>query len=143
MATIAVPAGGTLLKIGDGGGSEVFTTIAEVKSISGFGISVNTEDVTSHDSAGWREFIGTLKEAGEISIELNFNAAATQGFAGGLYNDANNKTKRNFQLVMATLTSSKTAAFAAIVSDFKLDFPADGVVTASITLRPTGAVTVS
>jgi len=52
MPTAARRAHGTLLKIGDGGGTESFTTIAEVLDISGGGYEVMTEDATSHDSSG-------------------------------------------------------------------------------------------
>jgi len=54
MATSAVAAFGTLLKIGDGGGPESFTTIAEVRTLGGPELSRDTVDVTSHDStANW------------------------------------------------------------------------------------------
>lgn len=140
MATVAVSSHGTLLKAGDGGGSEVFTTVGEVMDISGPSIAVATEEVTSHDSAGWREFVPTLKEIGEITFTINFNAGATQGFAAGLYLDMINKTKRNFQLVIPT-TSAKTGSFAAYVTAFPLDLPVEGVIRADITLQGTGAIT--
>lgn len=140
MATAAVRAHGTLLKIGDGGGPEVFTTIGEVRDISGPSIAVATEEVTSHDSAGWREYIATVREIGELTFDINFTGAATQGFAAGLYNDMINRTTRNFQLVIP-LSSSKTGSFAAIITGFTPDLAVDGVVRASITLQGTGAIT--
>ena len=140
MPSLAVSSYGTLLKIGDGGGSEVFTTIGEVRDISGPSLNVGTEEVTAHDGSGWREFVPTLKEIGEITFEINFNAAATQGFSTGLYNDAANKTKRNFQIVLPT-TSAKTGSFAAYVTAFELTEPVEGVLRASITLQGTGALT--
>lgn len=139
--TQAVSAYGTLLKIGDGGGSEVFTTIAEVTNITGPGSELETIDVTSHDSTGAkREFIAGLIDMGEITLSLNFNALTTQGFAGGLYNDHMSRTKRNFQLVLPT-TSNKTGSFAAYVTNFEPDAPVDGALTADVTLKVTGAVT--
>lgn len=140
MATAAVSSHGTLLKIGNGGGSETFTTIAEVLDISGPSFAVATEEVTSHDSSGWREYVPTLREAGEVTFELLFNNGATQGFAGGLYNDMINKTKRNFQLVIPT-TSSKTGSFAAHVTGWEFSLAVEGVIRASLTLQITGAVT--
>lgn len=139
--TQAVSAFGTLLKIGDGGGSEVFTTIAEITNITGPGSELETIDVTSHDSTGAkREFIPGLIDMGEFTLSLNFNALATQGFAGGLYLDHMSRTKRNFQIVLPT-TSSKTGSFAAYVTAFELDAPPDGALTADATLKVTGAVT--
>ena len=140
MATVAVSSYGTLLKIGDGGGSEVFTTIGEVRDISGPGFALGTEEVSAHDGSGWREFIPTLKEGGEVTFKINFNKATTQGFTGGLYIDFVNKTKRNFQLVLPT-TVAATAAFAAHVVGYPFDLPVEGAITADITLNITGAVT--
>jgi len=140
MATVAVSSHGTLLKAGDGAGSESFTTVGEVMDISGPSIALAVEEVTSHDSAGWREFVPTLKEIGEVTFTINFNAGATQGFAAGLYLDMINKTKRNFQIVIPT-TSAKTGSFAAFVTAFPLDLPVEGVIRADITLQGTGAIT--
>lgn len=132
---------GTLLKIGDGGGSEVFTTIGEVRDISGPAMALGTEEVTSHDSAsGFREYIPTLLEGGEVSFTINFTAASTQGFSGGLYTSMTNKTLRNFQLVIPT-ASAKTCSFAAYVTAFPLNLPVEGAITADITLQISGAVT--
>lgn len=137
---MAVAATGTLLKIGDAGGPESFTTIAEVKDISGPAITVNTVETTSHDASGWTTFIPTLKTAGEITFDINFTAAATQGFSTGLYNDAMNRTRRNFQIVLPT-SPTKTGSFAAYVTGFELSEPVDDVLSASITLTVDGAVT--
>jgi predicted secreted protein len=51
-----------------------FTTIGNVTSLSGPEIERETYDVTAHDSAnGWREFIGGLKDAGEVTINVNYD----------------------------------------------------------------------
>lgn len=139
MATIARKAFGTLLKIGDGGGSEVFTTIAEVKDISGAGLNSDTVEVTAHDTGPYKQYITTLIDQGEITFELNFNKGATQGFTGGLYNDQVNGTLRNFQLVLPTSVAA-TGTLAAYVTSFVLGSPVAGVLSASITLRPNGGI---
>ena len=70
---MAISAFGTLLKVGDGGGTEVFTTIAEVKEISGPSISVDTVELTTHSSSGaWKEYLPTLIDAGEVTFDVNF-----------------------------------------------------------------------
>lgn len=138
MPSNAVSAQGSLLKIGDGGGTEVFTTIAEVRSISGPTASVNLEDVTSHDSSAWMEKIPTLIDAGEISFEINYTSHTTQD---QLRTDMFARTKRNFQLVLVPLTPDETIAFAAYITGFEVDAPHDGVLRASVTLAITGAIT--
>lgn len=137
----AVSSSGTLLKIGDGGSPESFTTIAEVKDIDGPAFALSTEEVTSHDSTGhYREYIPTLKESGEVSFSLNFFAGATQGFASGLFNDYDNRTLRNFQLVLTT-SGNDTGSFAAYVTAFQLHAPVEGVLSADCTLMVVGGVT--
>jgi hypothetical protein len=145
MATGALSSFGTLLKIGNGGSpTETFTTIAEVRDISGFAFALATEDVTNHDSAGWREHIPTIIEAGEVTFDINFKGDATQGFgSGSLYDDMVDKTKRNFQLVLpaGVGAANDTAAFTAYVTGFELSAPVEGVLSAAVTLQVTGAVT--
>ena len=138
---MAVSSFGTLLKIGSGGGGETFATIGEVRDISGPAFALGTEEVTSHDSAsGAREYIATLLEGGEVSFDINFTAAATQGFTGGLYTTMTNRTLRNFQLVVPT-SSAKTCSFAAFVTSFAVNAPVEGVLSAGITLQISGLPT--
>lgn len=139
MATSAVSSFGTLLKIGDGGGTEVFTTIAEVMDISGPKYAVGIQDVTAHDTGPYHQKISTLIDAGQVSFDINFNALATQGFSGGLYNDMANRTTRNFKLVLTT-TVVKTGSFAALVTGFEINAAVEGALKASVTLEIIGAV---
>ena len=82
--TQAVSSNGTLLKMGDGGSPEAFTTIAEVLDITGPQLEAGTEEVTNQDSAGWREYIVTLLSGGEVSFDVNWFNDVTQGFDTGL-----------------------------------------------------------
>jgi predicted secreted protein len=74
MTTGAIKTNGTLLQVGDGGTpTEVFTTVAEVRTISGPSLSVDVDDVTSHDSPdGWEEAIATILRSGEVTFDVNF-----------------------------------------------------------------------
>lgn len=129
------------MKIGDGAGGESFTTIAEVRDITGPGLATAVEDVTNHDSSHWREFIPTIKEGGEITFDLNYYSAATQD---QLRTDWGARTKRNFQLVFPLSPSgTETHSFAAYVVGMEYAAPVEGVLAASITLQVTGAVTFS
>ena len=142
--TNAISSFGTLLKIGDGGATETFTTIAEVQDISGPSFSLDTAEVTSHSSAGgWKEYIGTLVDGGEVSFDINFlPTETTHGYSAGLLKDLVNKTVRNFQLVFPD-ASSTTWQFAALVTKFETSEPYGDKLSASVTLKLTGQPTLA
>ncbi len=143
--TSGISSFGTLLKLGDGGSpTETFTTIAEVKDISGPALKVNTEEVTSHSSTGsYEEHVPTTISAGEVSCDLNFvPTGATHSYTSGLIKDLKNKTKRNFQLVLPD-TGSTTWTFAAYVTGFETKAPVKGVLSAAVKLLITGQPTLA
>lgn len=140
----AVSSFGTLLKIGDGGDPETFTTIAEVQDTSGPSLELGTEETTHHTSpGGWKERVGTLLDAGEVSFDLNFLPThATHNPTTGLIADMVNRVKRNFQLVFPD-AGSTTWSFTALVTGFEPDEPVEGKLTASVTLEVTGQPTLA
>lgn len=142
MATKAKAAKGTLLKRGDGAVSEVFTTIAEVSTISGPETTVETVDATSHDSSA-AEFISTaLPDNGEIGFEFNYVPGNAQ--QEGLVTDMNAGTLRNFQLICPTTHASTpmTFAFAAIVTKCgPMALGTKDAIRFSGTLKISGAIT--
>ena len=135
---MAVSSHGTLLKIGDGGGSEVFTTIAEVLDISGFSQTLDREETTNHSSAGRKEYVATLLDLGEVTFECNFTQHTTHA---QLWTDQGNKTLRNFQIVFTNTSGNKTATFGAHIVDIGHEAPVAGVLTRPVTLAPQGTVT--
>jgi len=143
MTTGALAGYGALLKIGDGGGSEVFTTIAEVRDIEGPELEAEAKEVTSHDSGGWREYISTLLSGGEVSFDLNFIPTnATQSASTGLIRDMVNRTRRNFRLVFPD-AGSTTWTFAALVTGFKPSAAVEDELLAEVTLQITGQPTLA
>ena len=131
-----ISAFGTLLKRGG-------TTIANVKSISGPGLSLDTEDVTSHDSpGGWEEVVGTILRSGEITIDIVYDpGAATHKYAsGGLLHDLAGRAATTYSLVFPS-TPNVTWSFSAFVTGFEPGAPVDGALTASATLKLTGQPT--
>lgn len=144
MATSAKSSFGTFLKIGDGGGTEAYTTIAEVLDIEGPGLKMEAEEVTSHSStSGWKEYVGTLLEGGELSFDVNWIPGhATQSYGAGLLKDMTNRTPRNFQLVVPA-ASTLTWTFGALVTEFEPDLPVEGAQRAAVTLLLTGVPTLA
>lgn len=143
--TTAVGSFGTLLKVGDGGGPENFTTIAEVRDISPPALSRDVEEVTHHTSpGGWKEFIATLKDGGQVTFEINWDPAnATHSYGTGLLAFlVGSGVKKNFQVVFPT-TGTITWAFGAIVTNFAPTGTVSGVLRANVTLRVTGQPTLA
>lgn len=116
--------------------------IAGVKTISGPGLSLDTEDVTSHDSpGGWEEVVGTILRSGEITLDIVYDPAnATHKYAaGGLLHDMVSRVANAYLLTFPT-TPPVSWSFSALVTGFEPDAPVDGALTASVALKPTGNV---
>lgn len=138
----AISAFGTLLKRGDGGAPETFTTVPEVGSISGPSMETDEEEVTTHSSAAngaFREYILTLIDAGTIEFPMNY--VPGNSVHAAMRNDWLTRAKRNWKLVLPG--SVETISFTAYIKTAPFEFPTDGPITQSLTLRLTGAVTFS
>jgi predicted secreted protein len=142
MATGATPSYKTLLKMGDGATPEVFATIAEVKDIKGPAMKLDTEDATSHDSTdGWKEFIPTLLEGGEVGFEIQFvPTGATHSYVAGLLKLMVDRTLKNYNLVFPDATTWTLPAY---VTEFSPENSVKGISTASISLKLTGKPTLA
>lgn len=132
---------GTLLKRGDGATSEVFTTVAEVKSISGPSLSMETIDATHMESpSGFREWLPSFKDGGEVTFDLNFlPAVAAQT---GLTTDFKNRTKRNWKIVWPNTGATKWS-FAGYITGFTPSAAVGDILAASCTIKVTGDVVIS
>ncbi len=115
MATKARSTKLTRLQIGDGGGSEVFTTVAECKNFTGPSDMIEQINVTSFDSSS-QEFISTGQpDSGEVSFDMNYVGANAQ--QQQLRTDCRAGTLRNFKLIFNDhATTPTTIAFAAIIT---------------------------
>jgi len=113
---------------------------ANVSNISGPGLSVDTEDVTTHDQAtAWEEHVATLLRSGEVTLDIVYDpAAATHGATTGLNYRLENKTYSYFNLVF---TGAYNWTFNGYVTGFEPGMPVDGALTASVTVKITGAPT--
>ena len=124
-------------------GTVTGTLYAQVSNISGPGLSLDTEDVTSHDStSAWEEVVATILRSGEITMDIVYDPAhATHKYAaGGLLYDLVSRTAITVTLVFSD-TATTEWTFSAYVTAFEPSAPHDGALTASVTLKPTGAMT--
>ena len=128
--------GGTILLTPS---AEQFTTVGEVKDITGPGLDRATFDVTTHDSPNdYDEFMIGVKSSGEVAFAINWNPSlATHDASVGLKKAFDDGTLKHWQLFN---TANDHLDFSAYVTGFAPKFPVSGVVEADIKLKVTGDV---
>ncbi len=134
---------GTLIQVGDGAGSEVFTSVGDVLSFSAPSETMDTIDVTALDDTA-KEFIPSgLVDGGECTFDVSFAGADAQHQS--LRADLRAGTSRNFKILLNDSSGTKTTfAFTGFVTKF--DGAAAGVgeqYKASITIKVTGLPTMT
>lgn len=121
----------------------VLTTVAQVRTIGGPSMTLDTEDVTTHDSTdAWEEVVATIKRSGEISLEIIYDPAddthdATGG--NGLLTRQDTRLLSDFSIVFPD-SGSTTWNFDGYVTGFEPDAPVDGALAATVTLKLTGDI---
>lgn len=118
-------------------GSSTYVAVADVTSIDVLDASVDTIDVSSHDSTGqWREFVAGMKDGGELSMDINYDPSVHGAIWSAL------GATRNHRI---TLTDSGAAvvAFSGIVTALQAQAPYDDKLSASVSIKVTGAVTIT
>ncbi len=140
MATAAFAGVGTLFQIDETASSVAeWATLAEVNSIAGPNKTRSTFDATSLDSTGgYREFIASFRDAGEVTLEMNFTIASYNKMNDQFESDASEQ----YQIVMAD-DGLTTLAFTAWCTAIGSSVPLDDKVTSSVTLKITGQVTLT
>jgi predicted secreted protein len=113
--------------------------IAEITSIKGPGMKRDTIDVTSLDStAGYKEFITGLRDAGTISLAMNFTRAGLTLMKG----DFESEDLQYYEIIIddAVLTSLE---FAGLVTELPLSIAATAAISMDVTIQISGVVTVN
>lgn len=110
--------------------------IAQVTSISGPGLSLDTIDVTSHDqTSAWEEVTATILRQGELSLELVFDQ--NEATHADLLTNLVGRLYEGFELQFPDSAYTEWV-FDAYVIGFEPSMAVDGALTASCTLKITG-----
>jgi len=134
---MAITGMGTVFKRSTDGGT-TYTDVGNIKNIAGPGLTKGTRDVTTLSSADdFREFIGTLKDPGEVTLTMEFDH---DGY-NTMLTDYNTDSLLDYQIVLPD-ASSTTFSFQAIVTGIPLTIAEDAV-TYTVTLKLSGPVTVA
>lgn len=140
MSTNAMLGYSTLFKTGNGATPEVFTTVSEVTNITPPSISRDAPDATHEESPdGWREFIGGLKDGGDVSIDMNFDPGGTDiaSFLAELDLEGAAAAKNR----RIEFPDGSYFAFAAILTGVEPDAPIDDKLALSCTFKVSGKPT--
>lgn len=130
---------GVTLAYGDNASPEVFTAIAELTgSLSGPNLSQDSIDVSHTASTSkYREFIGGLIDAGEITASFNLLLDTTQEQARTLLTGG---TKRNWRLSFP-VSPVETLTCEALVTGWNPSTPIDAQMTLDLTIKLSGVPT--
>ena len=146
MPSAAVAAYGTLLGRGVSPSSpdQLFTTIGEVKNITGPSTELSIIDVTTHSSAAsgnFREKLPSLIDSGTIDFDINY--VPTDATIQAIRTDLASRNLRQYRLLTPLNAAgvSSNCKFNAYVTAMPLEFPTDDVMGGSVTLTITGGVT--
>ena len=128
---------GTEFRRWDGSGS--WDTMSEINSITGPGMTRDVIDVTSLDSTdGYREFITGFRNAGTISLSMNFTRAMYDMMKGDFESD----TLQNYEIVLPDADNT-TLEFEGLVTELPLTIPPDDKITADVTIQISGSVAIN
>jgi len=119
---------------------DTFTTIPGVKDFSVPLGDTELIDVTSHDSAGgYAEFVAGIKDPSEFSVPIVWDGTNTAHAALVTAHGAG--TAVTF-MVTGKESAAKTYTFDALVRNIEINWSIRGAQEATVTLKPTGAITV-
>lgn len=120
-------------------GTATWTKMSEVNSINGPTMTRETIDVTSLDSTGgYREFITGFRDPGTVSLNMNFTRATYDVMKSHFESD----TLQNYEIVLPD-DENTTFEFTALVTELPLSIPADDKISADVTMKVSGEVTVN
>ena len=122
-------------EIGVGGVAEV--EVAGVTNISGPGLGVDTEDVTTHDStAAYEEVVATIIRSGEITLDIVYDPGlAIHAAATGLLYRLEDQIYSFFKLIFSDDTEWESSGY---IIGFEPGSPVAGALTASVKAKITG-----
>ena len=116
-----------------------WVALAEVNSINGPTMTRDFIDVTSLDSTGgYREFITGFRDAGTISLTMNFTRSTYELMKA----DFESPTAQNYQIVLSDVENTGFD-FEGLVTEIPLTIPTDDKITVDVTIKLTGEVLLS
>jgi predicted secreted protein len=142
MGSLAIVGVGT--KFRRYNGSE-WEDLAEISSISGPTMTRDFVDVTSLDSTGgYREFIAGFRDGGTVSLTMNF-VRSTYDL---MKEDFEDDVSKYYEIVLQDKDEdgdliNSSFEFEGLVTELPLEIPTDDKISANVTIKVVGKVTVN
>tara|TARA_Y100000310_G_scaffold278682_1_gene297317 strand:- start:2033 stop:2431 length:399 start_codon:yes stop_codon:yes gene_type:complete len=128
----AITANGTTLSVGG--------SVSDVLRISGPSVSAATIDTTSLGSVH-RSFVGGIIDSGEMTFDISYDPNDNTVIENLFDNSASTiPAATNCEI---TFSDSSTWNFNAVLTGFDVGVEMDDKVTASISMKATGAITIA
>lgn len=116
---------------------ETGTAYAGLTSIGGLDLSADTIDVTTLDSGlGYRKFISSFKDAGEVSLSGFFEYTSHQA----IFADFQANTVAAYTI---TFPNGATWGFSGVVTGFTTGFNLEDLISFDATIKVSGAPTLT
>ena len=129
-----------ILKIGDGAESaEEFTPVGQLIDISGPSMTRSVVEIAHRGLTDfWKEFLPGLKDAGEVTFNVAFDAALTSHTTW--LAEMASEDVRNFELDFPSSASAgaTTWSFSGIMTGYAPTGPHEGQLTADIIIKLSG-----
>jgi predicted secreted protein len=132
---------GSVFEIISDSSPDLYVALAEVKSITPPSADVDQVEVTHMQSPGrYREFVSGLIDSGEASFEMNFIPGSTSDQRiFELLNLPTGVSRRRSCRI--SYPNGRTWTFDGEITGYEPDIPFDDAMTATVTLKVSGAVT--
>ncbi|HLW19389.1 MAG TPA: phage tail tube protein [Cyclobacteriaceae bacterium] len=135
MASQAISGIGTVFERHDGSS---FEPVAEVFNISGPSMNRETIEVTTYDSvSGYREKIGGLRDAGQLTFTLNFRRDTYLLFK----EDFEDEDPRQYRVILPD-SQETSLTMLGLVTDLPLTIPEGDRITVDVTIEISGTVSI-
>lgn len=125
----------------DADGMPTWTTIGALRDMEGPSLLAENTDATTHDAAlnNYRDSVVTLHDTGDMSFEIAYDPADT----GHQWLYGTGRAQFSDLRITWPDTGATKWAFKGQVTNFTPKGPVDGLLTADVTIKCKGAITVS
>lgn len=120
-----------------------YTSLGELTDITPPSITKDVIETTNHGSSGTKTYIGGLVDFGEASVTINYDPDGADDTAvRDLAKTSGDSATQYFKITYAD-AGTNTEIWQGLVTSFEQETPIDGQLSATFTIKVSGAITYS